>query len=154
MAKKNTASLSTQLKKEVAEKVDRAYTKVGYRIWHDAVHLPPKPAIETGNLRGSAYAITRKGVIAQGNHVDKTPLLSKTFKDNVGLFVGFTAPYAYKIHETISDDWVNRYNHLPEEKRKKKIRINKNTGKHFLTKKIDLYEQKYINIFKREFKKK
>lgn len=86
--------------------MEKAVGVGGLALWHDIVHLPPKPHVDTGYTRGSisvhvAGKLINKQEVAKGQALsDKPRSVPNTIKSGrLEAVIAVNSPYAARLHE-------------------------------------------------------
>ena len=121
------------------KKANKALGIVGQAIINDAVNVAPKPPVKTGLLRSSHF-------FQVGNKVVKGEKAkgASTSTGELELVVGFNTEYAAKIHETYTGNYPDTTQGRISKSR------NTDSGKKFLSSKIERNRGEYKQILERE----
>lgn len=148
MSVDNTASQGLrQARERISKAAEKALGAALLGVIDDAQNEEPKPPIDTGHLRGSAFAVVGGDVVS-----GKAPS-GQLSSDETGLvgYVGFDTPYAFFVHEGLEPGpgLPNRGQLKPGPRSEKAGGV----GGLFLGLKLNRYRDRYAMIIASRLKK-
>ncbi len=127
---KSLKILETKARKEIN---DQALEEAGFALWQTIINVPPKPPIDTSNLRDSGFVF----VGSKQTFADTFGATSHNGKPNVAT-VGLNTPYTAYQH--------NLYPAGSSYESHKRPSNNTDSGAGFISRKLGPFKKEFIDI--------